>query len=438
MTISPCASTTPATVSDGDDPGRTGPSGLNGLALLPVDLQSVDVLECPYPAYKTLRESAPVFHSDRGYWVVTRYEDVAAILLDTARFSGYVPRPPDAEIDAILDEGYPEIPTLISADAPMHSQYRALVNKAFLPGRVAQLESEIAAIADELIDRFIDAGRVELIGQFAVGLPLTVIADALGVSRADLPTFKRWSDDIVAPRSGLLTRPELLAATRSLVEMQQYMAQRCEQRRREPRDDLLTDLVQATFDAGDRAGEQLSLNEVIGIIRQLLVAGNETTTSLIANVMTLLIEHPEQMQAVRADSAQLTPIIEESLRLDAPIQMLPRRARVDVEIGGTRVAAGDLLYVVYASANHDESRFAVPAEFDPQRANIRKHLAFGKGAHFCVGASLARGEARIAFERLLSRATDWALATDRDEPVRRGLSMQLRGLSHLDLTFRAR
>lgn len=409
-------------------------AGLDDLGAL--DVQRPEVLECPYPYYARLRTSAPVFRTARGYWLVTGYDECCAVLTDTARFSGNLQRPPDPELDAILATGYPEVPTLLAADPPDHAHYRGLVNKAFLPTRVAQMEGQIETIADDLIDQFINDGRVDIVEQFAVGVPLTVIADALGVDRADLARFKRWSDDIVAPRSGLLTREELLAAAHSLVEFQHYMAERCLERRDDPRDDLLTDLVSARLDTGGRAGEPLTPNEAIGIIRQLLVAGNETTTTLIANVIALLIEQPSEMAAVLAEPPHLVAVIEESLRLDAPIQMLPKRAVEDVELGDEQIRAGDVLYVVYASANRDESRFACPAGFDADRANVRSHLAFGKGAHFCVGAALARNEARIAVSRLLARATDWAFDKCSELPLRRELSMQLRGPSHLDLVFR--
>lgn len=413
-------------------------SGPQMTRLEELDFQQPAVLECPYPSYERLRSQCPVFRTLQGYWLVTRYDDVVHVLLDTGRFSGHVPPSPDAELQAVLAGGYPEIPTLLAADPPNHGRYRTLAKKAFLPGRVRQLDAQIAVIADELIDRWVDDGHVELIGQFAVGLPLTVIADALGVDRCDLALFKQWSDDIVAPRSGPLSHDELLDAARSLVDMQHYMAARCEQRRADPQDDLLTDLVQARFDDGDRVGEPLSLNESIGIIRQLLVAGNETTTSLTANVMLALVQDPSLMADIRADGERLDAVIEEMLRVDAPIQMLPRRAVVDVRIGATDIRAGDIVYVVYASANHDEQYFEDAAQFDPRRTSAKPHLAFGKGAHFCIGAALARSEARIAFERLLARTEEWQLDPQSTAPVRRGLSMQLRGLSGLDLVFTRR
>lgn len=397
-----------------------------------------EVLECPYPHYRRARAEAPVHLADEGFWMVTSYEDVTTVLRDNVRFSNAVATDDHPEVVAIHQEGHPEVPTLLAADPPDHQYYRGLVNKAFLPRRVAQLEGEIATISRGLIDRFIDRGSVELVSKLAVGLPLAVIADALGVDRGDQEFFKRWSDDIVAPRSGLLTLEERKRCARSLVEMQHYMAARCEERRADPRDDLLSDLAGARFESGDREGELLTLNELIGILRQLMVAGNETTTSLIAGAMKLLVEHPDELAAATADPSRIPVVLEEALRIDAPIQMLPRRALVDVELGGVVVPAGSVVRVAYASANHDEVRFPDPGTYCPERSNVRTHLAFGQGPHFCPGAALARSEARIAVEMLLDRAADWCFDPTFDPPYRRDLSMTLRGLSELRLTFTPR
>jgi cytochrome P450 len=401
-------------------------------------LLSAEILEYPYPYYRRVRDEAPVHRTSLGFWLVSRFADVSTVLRDTSRFSSAVPVDVHPDVIAIYQEGYPEVATLLAADPPAHTYYRGLVNKAFLPRRVAHLEEEITRIALDLVDRFIDRGRVELVGELAVGLPVTVIADALGVDRADQTLFKRWSDDIVAPRSGLLSLQERRRCARSLVEMQHYMAARARERRDEPRDDLLSDLVRSRFDSGEREGEPLTLNELIGIVRQIMVAGNETTTSLIAGAMKLLVEHPQELAATEADHTRIPAVLDEALRVDAPIQMLPRRTVVDVELGGTVIPAGEVLYLVYASANHDGERFEDPEQFCPARPNVRQHLAFGQGAHFCPGSVLARSEARIALELLLTRATDWRLDPDVTEPVQRQLSMSLRGLSALHLTFTPR
>ena len=403
-------------------------------------LVSPEVLECPYPFFERVRNEAPVHQTPLGFWLVSRYDDVMAVVRDTERFSSNMrnsftaPAPSD-ELRAIQAEAYPSVNTLLTNDPPSHTQFRALVNKAFTPKRVAQLEGEIRQIANDLIDRWVDGGRVELVSQFAVGLPLTVIADALGVDRADMPAFKRWSDDSVAPLSGLLSPERQLECARSRVEMQRYMAERCRERETDPRDDLLSDLVQARFDSGERAGEQLSMPELLNVIEQLLVAGNETTTKLIAAGMLALLEHPAQMTAVRADRSLIPNLVEEALRYESPVQMLPRVAKVDVEVGGVAVPAGSILMMMYGCANRDDAKYPGAAAFDVTRDNARTHLAFGQGPHFCPGAALARSEARIAFELLFDRCADWALDTSVDAPTHRELSMTLRGLSALHLTF---
>jgi cytochrome P450 len=405
-------------------------------------LVSPEVLECPYPFFERVRNEAPVHQTPLGFWLVSRYDDVMAVVRDTERFSSnmrnsFTAPPPSDELRAIQAEAYPSVNTLLTNDPPSHTQFRALVNKAFTPKRVAQLEGEIRQIATDLIDRWIDAGRVELVSEFAVGLPLTVIADALGVDRADMPAFKRWSDDSVAPLSGLLSPERQLECARSRVEMQRYMAERCRERETDPRDDLLSDLVQARFDTGERAGEQLSMPELLNVIEQLLVAGNETTTKLIAAGMLALIEHPAQMAAVLADRSLIANLVEEALRYESPVQMLPRVAKVDVEVGGVAVPAGSILMMMYGCANRDDAKYPGAAAFDVMRGNARTHLAFGQGPHFCPGAALARSEARIAFELLFERCADWAIDTSVEAPTHRELSMTLRGLSALHLTFTA-
>ena len=403
-------------------------------------LVSPEVLDCPYEFYRRVRDEAPVHQTPLGFWLVSRYDDVLAVVRDVARFSSdmsnaFVSGPPTEELRAIQAEGFAPVSTLLTNDPPSHTQFRALVNKAFTPRRVAQLESEIRQIANDLVDRWIERGRVELVGEFAVGLPLTVIADALGVDRADMGRFKTWSDDAVAPLSGMLSQERQLECARSRVEMQHYLADRCRERAIEPRDDLLSDLVQARFDSGDRAGQGLEMNELLNVIEQLLVAGNETTTKLIAAAMVLLIEHPDQMARVAADHALIPNLVEEALRLESPVQMLPRVAKHDVEIGGVAVPAGSVLMMMYGCANRDDAKYPSAEVFDIARPNARTNLAFGQGPHFCPGAALARSEGRIAFEVVLGRAHGWAIDTSVEQPMHRELSMTLRGLSALHLTF---
>jgi len=404
-----------------------------------VNMVSPEVLECPYPYYERVREEAPVHQTPLGFWAVSRYEDVLSVVRNPEMFSSLAQSnsfvtPPPPEVIEIAKQGYPRVNTLLSNDPPSHTQFRNLVNKAFLPKRVAQLEDSIRKIANDLIDAFINDGKVDLVEQFAVGVPLTVIADALGVDRADMPKFKKWSDDSVAPLSGMLTPERQIECAHSRIEFQKYMVDRVREREENLRDDLLSDLVQARFDSGERAGEGMTMPEMLDVIAQLLVAGNETTTKLIAAATLMLVENPEQMAKVRADHSLIPNLVEEALRMEAPVQMLPRFTKDDVEVGGVVIPKGSVVMAMYGCANRDGGKYPNPDMFDIERDNARTQLAFGQGPHFCVGAALARSEARIAFELLLSRLNNIALASV-DTPTHRELSMTLRGLTNLHLTF---
>ncbi|MDP4702611.1 MAG: cytochrome P450 [Ilumatobacteraceae bacterium] len=404
-----------------------------------VNMVSPEVLECPYPYYERVREEAPVHQTPLGFWAVSRYEDVLSVVRNPEMFSSLAQSnsfvtPPPPEVIEIAKQGYPRVNTLLSNDPPSHTQFRNLVNKAFLPKRVAQLEDSIRKIANDLVDAFINDSKVDLVEQFAVGLPLTVIADALGVDRADMPKFKKWSDDSVAPLSGMLTPERQIECAHSRIEFQKYMVDRVHEREENLRDDLLSDLVQARFDSGERAGEGMTMPEMLDVIAQLLVAGNETTTKLIAAATLMLVENPEQMAKVRADHSLIPNLVEEALRMEAPVQMLPRFTKDDVEVGGVVIPKGSVVMAMYGCANRDGAKYPNPDMFDIERDNARTQLAFGQGPHFCVGAALARSEARIAFELLLSRLNNIALANV-DTPTHRELSMTLRGLTNLHLTF---
>jgi cytochrome P450 len=403
-----------------------------------IDLLDQEFLADPYAVYRRLRDEAPVFLGQLGFWMVSRYDDVLAIVRDTDRFSsagngGGSFRKATPELLEVLKDAEPQVDTLLTADPPVHTRYRNLVNKAFTPKRVAQIEGEIRQITDELIDAFHARGSVELVTEFAVGLPLTVIADALGVDRADMPLFKKWSDDSVAPLSGLLTDEQRVECAKSQVALQQYMKARIAERRIEPRDDLLSDLVTARI-TDDEGEHELDDAELCSIIQQLLVAGNETTTKLIAALTLELTKRPELQELLRAEPERISNAVEEALRYEAPVQNLFRVAKVDVELHGVQIPAGSRLCVMYGSASRDERRYGENAcTFDPDRADARTHLAFSQGIHFCVGAALARSEARIGMERLLARLGD--IAVDPERPPHYELGFVLRGMKTLHLTF---
>jgi cytochrome P450 len=409
----------------------------------PADFNLFDpaVMECPFPFYDALRREAPVYEVPGfGMYLVSRFDDIVDALRAPEVFSSDLARagtgslvgvfspPPSDEIDEILAKGYPPTNTLLTNDPPSHTRYRALVSKAFAPRRVAQMEDGIRTLAGTLVDGFAADGRVELVAQYAVPLPLTVIADALGVPRTEMAAFKRWSDDSVAPLGNLLSYDRQVEVARSLVEFQHYFAEKIDERRRQPADDMLTDLVDARID-----GEALSTPDLLNIVQQMLVAGNETTTKLIASAMLLLVRHPDAMAAVVADRSLIPNLVEEALRIESPVQGLFRVTTTDTILGGVTIPAGAMCVMVYGSGNRDDAAFPDAARFDLHRDHGRSHLAFGLGTHYCIGASLARAEARIAFEVLLDRVGDIGLAAG-SPPVHEP-NFVLRGLRELWLEF---
>jgi len=406
-------------------------------SLAEVNPFSLETIEDPRGFWSAMRTEQPVYQiPGSGFFAISRYEDALYVLTNEQIFSSHQPPgvqvPPGPEVEDILKQGYPTADTLLTNDPPSHTRFRALVNKAFSPRRVAAMEPKIRELANLLVDGFIGDGRVELVGQFAVGLPLTVIADSLGVPREDLDKFKRWSDDSVAPLGGMISHERQIECARSLVEFQHYFAARLEERRLAARDDLLTDLVNARLDGV----EPLNVPEMLNILQQLLVAGNETTTNLIASAMMILLRSPQQMAALCADRSLIPNFVEEALRLESPVSALFRVTTVDAEVGGVKIPAGSRVAVIYASANRDDRHFPGADRMDIRRENARTHLAFGQGVHFCIGAALARMEGRIAFETLLGRMKNIRFMAGRNDFTHTP-SFILRGLKGLWLEFDA-
>ncbi|CAN5427665.1 cytochrome P450 [soil metagenome] len=411
-----------------------------------------DAIRCPYPIFAAQREEAPVaFNETLGAWVVTRYDDVRAVLRDTDRFSSSMPTGPQ-QVGSVLAESMatlaadPEMAevfeavmgrrgraaVLLNADPPEHRRQRVLVNSAFRPQQIRSLEPKMIEVAERLLDQFAVGNEqrdVEFVSAFAVGLPMKLIAHALGVDDEDLTTFKRWSDDVVMPvgnhsPSVEQTRDYLVSSK----EFAEYFGEKLADRRANPTGDVISDVANAELD-----GEMLSEAEMLGMLQQFLVAGNETTTNLLTNIAHRFATDRELQERVRADRSLVEGLVEEALRYEAPVGGLFRQAKVDVEIGGVTIPAGDHLWLLYASANRDPEKFDDPDAFDPCRANVRDHLAFGHGEHFCIGAGLARAEARIGTNAILDRMGDIELADDND--FRCGDTFVLRGYSRLLLRF---
>jgi cytochrome P450 len=369
----------------------------------------------PYPVYAALREHDPVHHAPMGFWAVTRYDDVVRVLKDTATFSS------KAMGVATMNNGRP-VRSIINTDPPEHTQIRNLINRAFTPRMVEALEPRIREITRDLLDRALrSGGTVDLVGALAVPLPVTIIAEILGVDADRREDFKRWSDAVVIDSQLAADGPRLQA---DRAEFWEYVAGALEDRRADPRDDLLS----AVLKAEDHEVKLLA-EEIVAFAMLLIIAGNETTTNLIGNAMLALLQHPEQMARVRADATLIPNMVEEALRYDSPVQVLFRQTTAAARIGETEVPAGAVVTPVFASANRDERRFPDAGRFDVTR-NTQGHVAFGLGPHFCLGAPLARLEARVAFEELFARTREIVLV---EQEIVRVKSLLLRGLRRLDL-----
>ncbi|MEQ8756375.1 MAG: cytochrome P450 [Coleofasciculus sp. G1-WW12-02] len=399
------------------------------------------VIECPYSFYKLAREQAPVMElpapmPDVKLFLVTRYDLVMQILHNVEVFSSNFStllagkEAQDAKLQEIYAQGWPQVNTLLTADPPEHERFRALVNKAFTASRVNKIQDDIEQVVDELIDGFIDQGECEFISSFASPLPIKVIATQLGVPQEDMPKFKKWSDSFIIRMSQMNSQEQEIECAKDVVAFQHYFHNRIEERRKQPQDDVISDLVQAKI-AGERA---LNMAELLNILQQLLVAGNETITNALAGGMLLLIQNPEQMQAVQAEPAKVDNLVEEILRMESPTAGMWRVVQQDTQLEGVSIPAGSLVMVRFDSANRDPMKFPDGENFSLCRQNASSHLAFGHGIHFCVGAMLARKEMQIAYKRLLRRLQHIRLAPGKND-LKHQPNIVLRGLKQLYIEF---
>jgi cytochrome P450 len=319
---------------------------------------------------------------------------------------------------------------LLTADPPEHERFRVLVNKAFTASRVKKMQNYIEQIVDELIDRFIDKGECEFVSELAVPLPVKVIATQLGVPQDALHKFKKWSDSFIARLGRMNSKEQEIECAKDVVAFQHYFNNVIEERRKQPKDDIITDLVKAEV-AGERS---LNTAELLNIIQQLLVAGNETITNAIAGGMLLLIQNPDQIALVQKEPSKIENLVEEVLRLETPTAGMWRVVRQETELEGVQIPAGSLVMVRFDSANRDPAKFQDGEGFDVCRQNAGSHVAFGHGIHFCVGAMLARKEMQVAYERLLLRLKNIRLAPGKND-LKHFPNVLLRGLKHLYIEF---
>ena len=381
----------------------------------------------PFASYARARREAPVlFHAGLPLRLVSifRYDDCQAILRDAQAWSSEFPL-----IDALEGQEGPGRSSMLGSDPPAHTRLRSLVNKAFTPRIIQRLEPRMHAIANELLDAALEQGEVDLVQALTYPLPVTVIAEIIGIPSEDREQFKRWSDAAVANLGQVFlggVDVERVKRQRALFDaMRAYFVPLAEERRRNPREDLLTGLVQA-----EHEGSKLDFEEMLSMLVLLLVAGNETTTTLIGNATLELLAHPEELKRLRDDPGLLPSAIEEVLRFASPVQFDPRRAVRAQTLHGVEIQPNDFVLCWLGSANRDERHFERAESFDIGREK-NPHIAFGFGAHYCLGANLARLEARVALEGLLARTKSFERTGDELLPLHP--SPVFRGVTRLPL-----
>ena len=382
----------------------------------------------PYPTYRRLRAEDPVHHSPLGFWVLTRYPDVMSTLRDprlikepiaafvAARFGMTAP-PPGLGL------------SMLDRDPPDHTRLRGLVSKAFTPKALESLRPGIQKIVDDLLADAAGRGQMDLIEEFAYPIPVRVICEMLGVPVRDHERFKGWGLDIARGLDAIMLPPDSEVGQRSVSgrrALAEYFRELIAERRTAPREDMLSALI-----AAEEAGDKLNEEELLASCILLLVAGHETTVNLIGNGTLALLRHPDQLQKLRENPGLIGTAVEELLRFDGPVQRTARIPSEDLTIGGRTIPKGEMVMPFLGAADRDPAQFPDPDRLDITRADNR-HIAFGMGIHFCLGAPLARMEGQIAINTLLARLPKLALATD--QPQFRQ-SLTLRGLQALPVSF---
>jgi cytochrome P450 len=386
------------------------------------ELFSDEARRNPFPIYAQMRAAYPTFQAPPPFdmWMVFDYENVKRVLSDHEAFSSRVPAPDN---------------WFIFFDPPQHSKMRALISRAFTPKSIAALEPRIRDLSRKLLDHLITRDVVDIATEYSIPLPMTVIAEMIGIPSGDWQRFREWSDIILKisySMRGMESDRESANAIAGFqavtIEMNEYLAKMIAERRAAPRDDLLTRMIEAEVD-----GERLSQHEILGFFQLLIVAGQETTANLINNALLCFIEAPDQLARLRASPDLLPAAIEEVLRYRSPIQWLMRTPRKEVEVNGKLIPPGQLILAMVGSANRDPKQFPEPDRFDITR-DPNPHVAFGHGIHACLGAALARMESRIALTDLLTRLQHFEPATPNPWPPRKAL--HIHGPANLPLRFK--
>jgi cytochrome P450 len=378
--------------------------------------------EDPYPIYRALREHAPIYkNAEFGFWALSRHADVVAGFKDHERLcnsGGISLEMGDLGSDLTL------VLSFLGMDPPRHTRMRGLVSRGFTPRRVAELEPRIRQMATAYIDRFIERGHCDFVAEFAGRLPMDVVSEMFGVPESDRDELRAWADTVLHRDEGVRgVPPEGVAASMKLLE---YFFKLVASRRKRPGEDLASALLQVEVD-GDRLDEK----DIIAFCYLMIIAGNETTTKLLANALYWLEQNPAARAEVVANPALVPNWVEETLRYDNSTQLMARTATRDFELHGERIARGEKLLLLIGSANRDERVFAQPERFHIQR-DTSESLAFGKGIHFCLGAALARLEGRVSLEEVMRRLPDYRVEAS---GIQRVHSTNVRGFSALPLAF---
>ena len=411
-----------------------------------VNFFDAEVQDCPYPSYQVLRDQAPVYQDPRtGQYVITRFEDLRQVLLDTESFGNGLGGAREAvqlseraqrTRKLYEDHGWVPAPTLAARDDPNHRQMRNMFDKAFRPGKIKGLDPFVEQTANDLFDAFIDDGHCNWVDQFSVPLPLIVIGHQMGAPKEDIWKIKSWTDAWVRRFGQMISEEEERECVLKEIEAQQYFYPIFERLRKEPDDTLLSDLVNTEI---PEWGRKLTDNELQAeMMSDTFVGGSETSTNAISEGMKILIEQPEIWAKLKADpETYIRTFVEEVLRLESPVQVLGRVAKKDVVMHGVTIPKGASIATRYAAANRDERRFEDPEEVDLDRPNPMAHLTFGAGIHHCLGAPLARRELYFSFKVLVERVDEMWFAEGKNDFTHHP-HMFLRALKELHVEFKKR
>ncbi len=409
-----------------------------------------EIQDCPYEAYQALRDHAPVYQDPQtGQYVISRFDDLREVLLDTENFGNGGNRDAQAEARPVLSErqqrtlkvyeenkGWLPEPTLAARDDPNHRQMRNMFDKAFRPGKIRQLDPFVENVANRLFDAFADDGHCDWVQQFSVPLPLIVIGHQMGVKEEDIWFIKRATDAWVRRFGQMLSEEDERECLEAEIAAQHYFKKVFDRLREEPDDTLLSDLVNSEI---PEWGRKLTDGELQSeMMSDTFVGGSETSTNAIGEGVKILIEQPDTWAQLKSDPDKyLRTFVEEVLRLESPVQMLGRVALNDVEMHGVTIPAGASIGTRYAAANRDDRRFECPADVDLERKNPMAHLTFGAGIHYCLGAPLARRELYYSFKTLVERVDEMWFAPGKND-FKHHPHLFLRALKELHIEFKAK